>query len=72
MMTSECHLLISTNDIVNIRVENLDVKNSYCEKLLGVKFNRKLIFNSHISDLCKKASKKLHALARVISRRNMT
>ena len=36
MMTSECHLLVSTNDIVNIRVENFDVKNSYCEKLLGV------------------------------------
>ena len=65
MMTSECHLLISTNDIVNIRVENFDVKNSYCEKLLGVKLNRKLIFNSHISDLPKKSSNKVHALARI-------
>ena len=34
-------------------------------KLLGVKFDHKLTFNSHISDLCKKASKKVYALARV-------
>ena len=29
-----------------------------------VKFDHNLTFNSHISDVCKKASKKVHALAR--------
>ena len=52
---NKCHLLVSTNSTVNIRVANFDIKNSHCEKLLGVKFNHKLTFNSHSSDLCKKA-----------------
>ena len=39
--------------------------NSTCEKLLGVKLERKLNFDYHISDLCKKARGKLNALARI-------
>ena len=35
----KCRLLVSTNNIVNIKVENFGMKNSYCEKLLGVKFD---------------------------------
>ena len=61
----KCHLLVSTNNTVTIRAENFDIKNSDCEKLLGVKFDHKLTFNSQISDLLKKASKKVHALAKV-------
>ena len=34
-------------------------------KLLGVKIDSKLHFDEHISDLCKKASQKLHALIRI-------
>ena len=41
------------------------VNNSTCEKLLGVKFDHKFTFNDYISELCKKASRKIHALARV-------
>ena len=29
----KCHLLVSTNNTVNIRVENFDIKNSHCQKL---------------------------------------
>ena len=47
---------------VNIGIENFDVKIGCCEKLLGVKFGHKLTFNSRILNLCKKASKKIHAL----------
>ena len=35
------------------------------EKILGVYFDNKLNFNTHLTKLCKKASQKLHALARV-------
>ena len=31
-----CQLLVSTHDTFNVRGENFDTKNSYCEKLLGV------------------------------------
>ena len=41
------------------------VSNSSCEKILGVYFDNKLNFNTHVTKLCKKASQKLHALARV-------
>ena len=34
------------------------------EKLLGVKLDHKLSFDDHISELCKKASRKIHALSR--------
>ena len=34
-------------------------------KLLGIKIDNRLRFDDHVSTLCKKASQKLHALARV-------
>ena len=37
----------------------------YVKKLLGVIIDDKLTFNEHVSKLCKKASNKLHALARI-------
>ena len=39
--------------------------NSECEKLLGVKFDNYLTFEKHIADICRKASKKIYALARI-------
>ena len=59
------HLLVSTNNTVNTKVENSDIKNSHYQKLLGAKFGHKLTCDNHISDLHKKASEKVHALARV-------
>ena len=35
------------------------------EKLLGVTINKKLNFKSQVNSLCKQASQKLHALARI-------
>ena len=61
----KCHLLVSTNNAINIKIGDIDINNSTCEKLLGVKFDYKLTFDDHISVLCKKASRKIHALARV-------
>ena len=34
-------------------------------KLLGIKIYNKLRLNAHLEDLCKKASRKIHQLARV-------
>ena len=62
---NKCHLLVSTSDKVNSKIENVNIYNSKCEKLLGVKFDHKLIFDDHVSELCKKASRKVQALPRV-------
>ena len=32
----KCYLLVNTSDKVNIRIGNIDICNSKCEKLLGV------------------------------------
>ena len=61
----KCHLLVSSSDAVNLRVREYDIKNSECEKLLGVKFDNKLTFEKHITDICRKASRKIYALARI-------
>ena len=35
----KCHLLVSTNNTVKIKIGNFDITNSKSEKLLGVKFD---------------------------------
>ena len=60
------HLLLSDkgdNDFIKIGTEI--IVNNTEEKILGVYFDNKLNFNTHLTKLCKKASQKLHALARV-------
>ena len=61
----KCHLLVSTNHAINIKIGNIDINKSTYEKLLGVKFDYMLTFDDHIFELCKKASRKIHALARL-------
>ena len=66
------HLLVSTNNAIKIKIGNFDIANTKSEKLLGVKFDHKLSFDDHISDLCKKATRKIHALPRVASYMNIS
>ena len=54
----KCHLLVSTNNTIKIKTGHFDITNSKNEKLLGVKFDHKLSFDNHISELCKKAIEK--------------
>ena len=62
----KCHSFVSSSDAVNLRVSEYDIKNCECEKLLGVKFDSKLTFEKHITDICRKASRKTYALARIV------
>ena len=59
------HCICSTNDTVNLIVENEVINNSKCEESRGVKFDYKLTFNAHIDDICKKAGLKLNTLSRI-------
>ena len=48
-----------------MNVDGFKINNCDTEKLLGVNFDKKLTFDDHISDICKKASRKISALDRV-------
>ena len=61
---NKCHLLVSTGNNVNIRIDNFDICNS--------RFDHKLTFDDHISELCKNASREIHALARVTPYMNIS
>ena len=66
------HLLLSDkgNDHT-IKIGTEIILNSKEEKFLGVYFDNKLNFNTHLRKLCKKASQKIHALARLPSLMSM-
>ena len=61
----KCHLITSSKTPVGIEVANITIMSEEKVKLLGIDIDNRLIFDYHISQLCKKAGKKLHALARV-------
>ena len=61
----KCRFICNSNIKVNISIENQNISNSASEKLLGVFFGRKLKFQSHIDNICKKASLKLNAISRI-------
>ena len=47
--------------------DNIEMKNSKEEKILGVIIDNKLTFKSHVKSACKKASQKIWALSRLIN-----
>ena len=60
------HLILSNIDeTLSASVGQFKINNSKSEKLLGVTLDNKLTLNEHVTNLCKTASKKLHALARI-------
>ena len=63
--SGKCHLILSTSEPAQIQIGESLIESTNCEKLLGVKIDSKLSFDKHIKTICKKASNKLRALARV-------
>ena len=60
----KCHLIMSTDQSVNVQLGGSLIERSDCEKMLGVKIDYKLNFDKHVKTLCSKANNKLTALAR--------
>ena len=53
---------------MNLKTGNINIENSTCEKLLGVKVDNKLNFNEHLDEIIKKAgSRKVSALSRIFT-----
>ena len=64
MNAEKCHLLITNyEDNISIKIDNEIIKASKTVKLLGIKMDNRLKFDDHVSDICNKVSRKLHALA---------
>ena len=63
----KCHLLVNSNEKVTIKTGSHEIADTKREKLLGVHLDSGLSFNYHISDIFKKTSRKVCALARATS-----
>ena len=62
------HLILSDpNKKLFMELGPLKIYNESSHKLLGINIDNKLSFDKHITELCNKASQKLHALARIAS-----
>ena len=63
--SDKCHLIIANETNMEAKIGNDTIKGTDSVKLLGITIDNKLKFSEHVSNLCKKANQKLHALARV-------
>ena len=67
MNEDKCHLILlgASKERVHIHLGEAQIEENDEEKLLGITLDKKLSFKKHVQTLCKKASQKLHALARI-------
>ena len=64
---SKCHFLTrGTREVLFVKVGDEMIWESMSEKLLGITVDKKLNFNAHLANVCKKASCKVTALARLV------
>ena len=61
----KCQLVVSSNEHVSMKLDNIEIENSNCERLLGAKIDSKLNFKEHLDGIFKKASQKINALSRI-------
>ena len=61
------HLLLSSRENVNIKIDNVTIKSCTSKKLLGVTIHNKVKFDKHFGNICQKASSKSNALARLVN-----
>ena len=51
------HFLLTSNEEVNLNLDDLIIKSCKPEKLLGINIDNFLTFNEHVSILCKNQAK---------------
>ena len=67
----KCHVLLSTSNELTIKINEIQIKNSQSEKLLGINIGNDLKFEDHINNICGKASAKISALSRIAPYMNL-
>ena len=73
----KCHLILSSDESFSINIDNEVIKNSNNKILLGINLINSMDFDTHVTNICNRVSKKLHALMRIsqftnIHKRRMT
>ena len=57
----KCHFMTSGSKDLVITVENSQITNSKCKKLLGIKTDHKLTFNTHIYEIFENVGLRMNA-----------
>ena len=60
-----CHLITNSNTDIIMHVGDIEIKNSSCEKLLGLMIDSQLTLHEQLNGIIKKASKKVNVLSRI-------
>ena len=66
------HLIVSKNENVSMHIGPFKIKNTNCEKLLGIRVDDRLNFNEHSDGIIKKARREINALSRITPFMNIT
>ena len=53
--SDKCHLITRKQSCVNLKIENINIENSTCEKFIGFKVDNKLNFNERLGGIIKKS-----------------
>ena len=61
------HILLSNKKTKKVKINNVVLTSSVEEKLLGITLDSELKFEKHITNICNKASQKIHVLSRITS-----
>ena len=63
--SDKSHLIMSCAEATTAMIDGLLIDSSKTEVLLGITIDHELKFDDHVNRLCKKASRKLNAFARI-------
>ena len=62
----KCHLLLSADKPFSINIDNKFIKSISDKKLLGANLSNRLSFDTHVTSICYRVSKKWYASARIL------
>ena len=65
------NMMKANKDKCHLKLDNIEIENYNCERLLGVTINSKLNFKEHLDGIIKKASRKINALSSIASYMNI-
>ena len=66
----KCHLIVAKQDNISINLGNEYIEAEDSVDLLGIKLDKSINFNEHVSGFIRKGNQKLHALARISKYQN--